>query len=536
MRKLILLVLWIPIFAQAGEKINKSRITDVTVYQRGARITNEAEFNLLPGNNEIVISEITKSVDANSIQVRLFGDAILLSATTRIRQLEDKELPVRTKNLKDSIQWIDNEVSWLQHQNEVYNGEAQLIQQNQKLGSQEEKATVEEIIKLAEFYRTRILQIKKKVHGINKEVFELKKERAVLATKLEQLKYKEQRSVGEIVLKVSSSKAGKVKSKITYLTHQAGWTPVYDVRVSSADKPINLVYKANIYQTTGYSWNKTNLTISTGNPTANNNRPTMYPWYIDFIQPVILYKEQTLKRAQPSMQNAAQRAFVVDDAEPAPILNELSMGYSVVESSNSIAAEYRIEVPQEIPSDGKQHLVAIKEYELNSKFTYHAIPKLDKSAFLIAKVADYGKYNLLPGQSNLFFDGMYIGQSYLSPVTTIDSMLLSLGRDEKIIIKRNELKDLTTEQVIGANKKVTKAIEISVRNNNSFTIEMDLMDQVPLSKQKDIEVKLEDLGGAKHDADYGSLLWNMEIKPGETQKLKFVYSVKYPKDQNVNQF
>lgn len=536
MRNLLVLVLLVPIFANAGEKINKSKITDVTVYQRGARITNEAEFNLMPGNNEVVITEITKSLDANSIQVRLFGDAILLSATTRVRQLEDKELPVRTKNLKDSIQWIDNEISWLQHQNEVYNGEAQLIQQNQKLGSQEEKATVEEIIKLAEFYRTRILQIKKKVYGINKEVFELKKERAVLAAKLEQLKYKEQRSVGEIVLKISSSKAGKVKSKISYLTYQAGWTPIYDVRASKADKPVNLVYKANVFQTTGYSWDKTNLTISTGNPTANNNRPTMYPWFIDFIQPIVLYQEeQNFKRAKPTMQNAAQRALVVGDTEMA--LDEVvTIGYGVTQNSNNLAAEYKIEIPQEIPSDGKRHLVAIKEYELNSKFTYHAIPKLDKSAFLIAKVADYGNYNLLPGQSNLFFDGMYIGQSYLNPVTTIDSMLLSLGRDEKIIIKRNELKDLTAEQVIGANKKVTKAIEISVRNNNSFSIEMDLMDQIPLSKQKDIEVKVEDLGGAKLDADYGSLLWKMKIKPGETRKVKFVYTVKYPKDQSVNQF
>lgn len=536
MKKLLLLALFLPMMVNA-ENISKSKITDVTVYQRGARVTNEAFINLKPGNNEVVISDITTSVNANSVQVKLAGSAILLSATTRVRVLENKELPIRTKTLSDSLQWVDQEITWNLQQKEVYNGEANLITANQKLGSNEEKATVEEIIRLSEFYRSRLLEIRKKTHSIDKKVVDLKLLKTSIQQKLQELQYLEKKSVGEIVLKVSSKTTTKVKATVTYLTYSAGWAPIYDVRAAGADKPVNLVYKANVYQTTGYNWGNTSLTISTGNPTANNNRPTMYPWYIDFSQPIVFNQIQQDKSKKMYMQNALQRATVASEAEAAPMLDEVAtIGYVAELKTNNIAAEYKIDIPQEIPSDGKQHLVAIKEYELNSKFTYHSIPKLDKSAFLIAKVADYGNFNLLPGQSNLFFDGMYIGQSYLNPVTTVDSMLLSMGRDEKIIVKRNELKDLTARQSIGSNTKVTKAIEISVRNNNSYSIEMDLMDQIPLSKNKEIEVKIEDAGGAKIDVDYGSLLWKMNIKAGETQKVKFIYSVKYPKDKSVNKF
>ena len=532
MRKICLLALIVPLIVNA-ENINTSKITDVTVYQRGAKVTNETLISLKAGNNEVIVTDITTSIDANSVQVKLQGTAVLLSATTRIRTKEDSELPQRTKSLKDSLELVHNEINWLNSQKEVFIGEGKLIMANQKLGTNEEKASVEEIIKLSQFYRTRLMQIKEETHNIDIKVKKLNERKQRLARKLKELQFSEKKDVGEIVLNISSKAATKIKAKISYLTFQAGWSPIYDVRAAGADKPVDLVYKANVYQSTGYPWENVALTISTGNPTANNDRPTMYPWYIDFSVPIAYQNNLKAPREQQKMMmsNALQRSMVAD-AEAGNEAPEI--GYEVERKESSIAAEYTIDIAQDIPSDGKQHLVAIKEYELNTKFSYHSIPKLNKAAFLIAKVADYGNYNLLPGKSNLFFDGMYIGQSYLNPITTVDSMLLSLGRDEKIIVRRNRLKDLTARQTIGANTKETKAYEITVRNNNNYNIEMDLMDQIPLARNKDIEVKVEEINGAKYDEDYGSLLWKLNIKAGETKKVKFIYTVKYPKDKVIS--
>lgn len=262
----------------------------------------------------------------------------------------------------------------------------------------------------------------------------------------------------------------------------------------------------------------------------------MYPWYIDFYEAVPFTRNKVSAPQMFKSSNALQRSMLADaemEEEEMDLEEVAAVGYKVETKQTSISAEYTIDAAQDIPSDGKQHLVAIKEYELNTKFVYHAIPKLNRSAYLIAKVADYGNYNLLPGQSNLFFDGMYIGQSYLNPVTTVDSLLLSLGRDEKITIKRDQLTDLTAKQTLGNHTKETKAWEISVRNNKNFEIELDLMDQVPISKNKDIEVKVDEISGAKYDEAYGSILWKLKIKPGETQKVKLVYSVKYPKGKII---
>lgn len=514
-----------------------SKITDVTVYQQGAKITNVANVQLQPGNNEIIVQGVSTTIDQNSIQARISGDAILLSASSRTRQLEDANLPKRTRNLEDSVAAIDKQLLWLRSEKTIYQGEEKVITDNQKLGTTEQKVTVEEIIALSKFYRERLLDIRGKIFGIDNETNRLEQLKVKLNERLNILRYSEKKTIGEIILNVSSKKVASSVISISYISYQAGWTPLYDIRANKADEPVNLVYKANVYQSTGLSWDKVNLTISTGNPMADNNRPTLYPWYIDFVQP-ILYNQQYKKESQPSMMsNTYQRSMVTESAEAEesmPLEEVSAIGYGVALSNNRISASYTIDAPQDIPSDGQIHLVAMQEYKLNSKFSYHSVPKLDAGTFLIAKVADYGNYNLLPGQANLFFEGMYIGQSYLNPVTTVDSMLLSLGRDDKIIVKRDQLKDLTARQSIGGNVKETKAFEILVRNNNTFAIELDLLDQLPIAQNKEIEVKLEDDGGAKFDADYASLLWKLQLKAGETKKVKFIYSVKYPKDKQVN--
>ena len=208
--------------------------------------------------------------------------------------------------------------------------------------------------------------------------------------------------------------------------------------------------------------------------------------------------------------------------------------YQVEQVSNQMATEYEIKVKQDIPADGKQHIVPIKDFDLPASYTYHTVPKLDQHAFLLAKIGDYGQFDLLPGQSNIFFEGMYVGQTYLNPQVTSDSLIVSMGRDDGISVRRNTLKDFTSTRIVGTNKKELKGYEIILRNNKKIPITIEVLDQVPISQNKDIVVEIEEMEGARYTADYGKLLWKINLAPGESKKLRFVYSVKYPKDKQVS--
>ena len=129
---------------------------------------------------------------------------------------------------------------------------------------------------------------------------------------------------------------------------------------------------------------------------------------------------------------------------------------------------------------------------------------------------------------------MYVGQSDINPFTTADTLMISLGRDEKISIKRTVLKDLTARQTIGTNIKETKGFELLIKNNKNIPVDLEILDNIPISKNKEIEVNLDNDGGGNLMKEYGRLLWRIQLKPGENKKINYSFSVKYPKDKTIS--
>jgi len=190
-------------------------------------------------------------------------------------------------------------------------------------------------------------------------------------------------------------------------------------------------------------------------------------------------------------------------------------------------------LPYTIKSDGKTTIVDIQNYTLPATYQYYAAPKLDPSAFLLAKVSGWEDYNLLSGYINLYFEGTYVGKSYLNVKDTKDTLDFSLGRDENIVIERKKQKEYNTSQFIGSNRKVSFAWEISVRNKKKTPVTIVVEDQLPLSTDNQIEIEKGETPEATYDETNGILKWKFTLNSAETKKVNFSYSVKYPKDKNV---
>jgi hypothetical protein len=72
-----------------------------------------------------------------------------------------------------------------------------------------------------------------------------------------------------------------------------------------------------------------------------------------------------------------------------------------------------------------------------------------------------------------------------------------------------------------------------VKNNKTSEVNLLLKDQYPLSSIKEVEVKLEDSGEAMVNEEVAVLTWKISLKPGESRKVRFSYSVRYPKDKKI---
>jgi hypothetical protein len=111
---------------------------------------------------------------------------------------------------------------------------------------------------------------------------------------------------------------------------------------------------------------------------------------------------------------------------------------------------------------------------------------------------------------------------------------LTLGRDKRVVVKKEKLVDFSSVKFLGSSKVQKFTYEITVKNNKKDTVRMLLKDQFPLSTNKEIEVELVDNGGAMTNTETGVLTWKLELAPGESKKVRFAYSVKYPKDKSLN--
>ncbi|MCE9539322.1 MAG: DUF4139 domain-containing protein [Bacteroidetes bacterium] len=168
-----------------------------------------------------------------------------------------------------------------------------------------------------------------------------------------------------------------------------------------------------------------------------------------------------------------------------------------------------------------------------AEYTHFSAPKLDKDAFLVAKITNWDELNLVAGNVNIYFDGTFVGESYINPNNLTDTLDLTLGRDKNIVVTRAKQKDKTKEKIIGEDKVKTVTYEITVRNTKSTASNFYLQDQIPVSQNKELVILLVESSGATLDENSGLLNWKLNIKPKETKKITFTYSVKYPKSKIV---
>lgn len=194
---------------------------------------------------------------------------------------------------------------------------------------------------------------------------------------------------------------------------------------------------------------------------------------------------------------------------------------------------FEIETPYTILNNGKTYTVDIKSQDIPVDYIYVTIPKLDLDAFLTARIIGWEEYNLLDGEANLYFEGTYLGKTLLNTSAEDDTIELSLGRDKNVSVTRAKLKDFSKKTFFGDKKIASRAFDITVRNNKKQPINIVVLDQFPVSTQKEIEVDKQEYKDATLDEATGQLKWVLQIPAASEKKVGLKYAIKYPKYYSV---
>lgn len=530
---LILLIATFIVQAQTDKPID-SKISRVTVFLNRAQVTREVKTRVDAGRTNLILNGLTSQLDQQSIQVAGKGSFIILGISHNQNYLNEFNVPKSLQLLRDSLELYKRQISLDQNQKDILGKEEQLLLSNQKIGGNQQNLTVAELKSMADFYRSRLTEIGISKIKADEKIKKLSERINRINNQINEQNELYRRNTSEIVISVSAETAAAVELEVNYVVANAGWYPVYDLRAINTKSPVQLNYKANVFQNTGEEWKNVKLKLSTANPSLGGLKPELYAWYLDFYKP---YVERSLqgKAAGVSMKSKSAPEARVEDAEIAmEVAPAQSTSEFVTAIQTSLNTEFEIGLPYSVVSASKPTLVDVRNYEMKASYEYSVAPKLDQDAFLLGKAIGWEDFNLLPGEANVFFEGTFVGKSFIDPNNIKDTLAVSLGRDKRIVVKREKVKDFTSRKAIGGNQRDSYAWEISIRNTKAESIKITAEDQVPVSQNSQIEVTVTDLGGARYNKDTGKLIWNMELQPNETKKVVFKYEVKYPKDKVVS--
>ncbi len=534
----VLLCSGLSVFAQeASSIIAIPVIKQVTVFLNRAQIETTTPVSVYEGKTEIRLQNQTMFLDPQSIQVSGKGDFIILSVEHETDYLKKDTKSANIQNLQDSIDRYSMLVDFTNQMNDVLVKEEQLIMANQSIKGQNANLTAKELEDMADFFKDRMEEIREDIIDNKILVRNYSLKLSNFTNQLNEYNQTTNQPSSTIIVTVSAKVPVTGSLTTTYITSNAGWYPLYDIRAKDSKSPVQLAYKAQVYQNTGYDWKNVKITLSTTNPAVGGNKPELNNWYLDIYDPSqVKYKKNV--RYAPTME--AEKSAAYDKDEEISNSYQLSMPAAssvadyTAEVETTLSVEFAIGLPYTILSGGKGQQVDIKNIDLVAQYEYATVPKLDLAAFLLARITKWDIYNILSGNANIYFEGTFVGKTYIDASNTTDTLNISLGRDPRIVIERNLITDYTSKKMIGTNRKEEYGYEIVIRNTKKDPVTIVVEDQYPISKNSSLEVEQIESSGATIDTATGKLSWKLSLAAAETKKLILKYSVKYPKDKKVS--
>lgn len=513
---------------------------EVTVYPNSARIIRLGSKNLTAGDATVRFENIPLSAVEQSLSLKAKGPKGTKLSGVRLTTIHNTVVnEKRSRELQDKIQKLKDDQTDLKDSIDARSEEAKILKALSSQAATQagtSAAALKEMVAASSRAGDRISILYKANRKDQRSQRKLKKRIAALQKELNQIgRGSTSMRVAEADLTLPGE--GKVTFELSYLTQQASWTPLYDLRLDSAAKKpaVQISFQGQIRQNTGEDWKRVKLTLSTTLPTAGTDVPDPKNWWLDFYRP----------RARSSVMKREVKKYLAMEAPAMAGADSLALPAASTTVAHDRAAvqqlpfstAFEIKRKKDIPSDGQTHRVPVSESSHDSSLLLVTVPRLDKAAFIEADVKYSGEAPLLPGRANLFRDDSFIGATHLDLVAPGENFKLGFGRDELIKVERELMAQKSGDKGLVFKKGERRYHwKITISNYHSSTRKIEVRAQLPRSRQKDIKVDMLDTEpeSLPEDESKPSLLrWTLDLKPKEKKTINLRYLVKWPKNQRV---
>jgi uncharacterized protein (TIGR02231 family) len=521
-----------------------TQVVAVTVYSDQALVTRRGVVSLTGVERELVINSLPVTLETDSVRVSGTGTIeVRLLGVSSDRIYTTEPVAERVAQITRQIQQIEAEKRNLQAQIDALALQARFIEGLREKTEEpfaqslsRKNLSLSETLDFLNFLGSQYSEYAIASGDCRSQKQELDKQLQALRATLHNIQTPHPKESFSLVVGVEVAGEGEFELEVSYIINRASWTPLYDLRVDSTSQTVHLSYLAEVTQNTGEDWLDVALTLSTAKPGLGTLPPKLEPWYID------TQRSRTLQRAlpRPSLPTiaaapaAAEAMFPQDSEELASdALIPAENAGATVSKEGSIVT-FKLNGGGNIPSDGAPHKTTIFNDDYPCSFDYVAMPRLVSFAYLQANVKNSADgATLLPGKANIFRDNVFVGTTRLENIAPGQEFILNLGIDEGLKIERSLVERQVDKKMIVNQRRTTYAYRLLITNLLNQEINLKLTEQLPVSRNEQIKVRLTRIQPQIQLGEMGNLEWELKVLPQERQEIYYQFTLEHPPELTV---
>ncbi len=511
-------ILWLLILSTINVE---SKVDSVIVFSDRAVIVRKAQITL-NGAETIKFSELTGMLDDNTVRVKSEG---LKIGEVQVRRGYIEKPIGRVKILKDSVKLFEDKVRNIENNLKVLESKEHFLN-SIKLGSPElinkelitGKISPDAWRQALSFMVEELTQVKSRQIVLTREKEETTKKLDALRRELSDIQA-QMENRKEVIVEVEAKNLDTYPIELSYvIPYAVSWNPYYELRADPSTANVEIGYFAKVSQRTAEDWERTKLIISTAAPALAGIAPEVYPWFVSIEEPKLIITQTGV------MSEEAIRFAAPKDAAKAEI--------EVSRIETGISLQYVIPGRISLKSGEPAKKFSLYQAKFPAVFEYYAFPKIQEIAFLKGKVKNISDYVFLRGEANTYVGGEFTGKTYLPTIAPEESTEISFGTDERIKVKRELVKTFVSSTgFLGKRERKEFVYKTTIENLRPREIEIEIIEQVPISQHKDVEVKTTKIEpkGYVEDKNLGTFTWRPKLSPKQKFLIGLEYYVEYPK-------
>lgn len=534
MRSLLLPMLVCAAPALADEIALSSRVTAVTLYPDGATVTREGTFTAPAGAHDLILADLPRDTPLASARVSVEG-ARMGGVTTRSDYVPPRDMAERPElraaraevaRLEAALRRARADVADIRLQAEAARARIAFLD---RIGAGEGGAApdVEGMRALAEMIGTESLAARQDAAEATRRAdaaeraLEDQKEALDAARQALAALVPEDPSRAMLGVAVSAETEIKGRLSVTYTIPDAGWQPLYDLRLARDTGTLRIERGAFVSQSTGENWRDVRLSLSTLRPSAQSEPGRIRPWFPRIDDP-------------PEV-----RPLIVEESGQSPaarMTSEADIAETAKPRFDGISVAYDYPSPVDVATGADRVRLMLGAQAVPAEIVAKAVPLVDDTAFVTARFTNDRREVLLPSsEARFFLDGEYVGQRDIDLIAAGAEAEMGFGPIEGLRISRRvQDRGEGDRGVIRRSNRLTERIVIEVENLTEEAWPLRVIDRVPVSEQDALSIDWQaDPSPGERDVDgaRGILAWTFDLDGGETQTIRLDTELTWPEDK-----